>query len=165
MDDPLAKFDKDYLLTDEEKRELAANFKPVLTDAFGKDLLVGKFAAYKNARGIYFFVLSHAGKQYKIYIGKTSSLANRLLDYLREFEPYSPNDYKLRIFAAFLAELAPEATLDLYFAKKTSDDRALTDAENKAVKKYRPLLNNLRPSAEAREKLKDAFVSFYRSAL
>jgi hypothetical protein len=108
-------------------------------------------------------VLRHETKEYKLYIGQTNSLANRLLNYVSEFQAHSPNDYKLRIFAAFLAELAPQAVLDLYFAVK--DVGSLKKAEKDAIRKYDPLLNQLPPpNAEAKEKLKNAFEFYYRSA-
>ena len=87
------------------------------------------------------------------------------LNYVSEFQAHSPNDYdyKLRIFDAFLAELSPEAVLDLHFAVK--DVGSLRVAEKSAIQRYDPLLNRLpTPNAEAREKLKNAFEFYYRSA-
>ncbi len=66
-----------------------------------------------------------------------------------------------------MTELAPPGALDLYFAKKDAkDSKALSDAESGAIKRYGPLLNDLPgPSEEARNKLKEAFSLYYRSAL
>ncbi|WP_143104395.1 hypothetical protein [Nitrosospira multiformis] len=82
---------------------------------------------------------------------------------MSEFQAHSPNDYKLRVFATFLAELAPEAALDLYLS--VTNVNSLKDAERDAIKRYDPLLNKLPPpSAEAKDRLKSAFGLYYRSA-
>jgi hypothetical protein len=160
---PLARFDQ-FLFTDGDADVMRAEFKPVLTKAtFAKDEpLTRLLETHKKVAGIYFWVLRHGTNEYKLYIGQTNSLANRLLNYVGEFQAHSPNDYKLRIFAAFLAELAPDAELDLYFAQ--TELGKLREAEKDAIRKYDPLLNKLpSPSAEAKEKLKSAFEFYYRS--
>lgn len=144
---------------------MRSEFKPLLSKAtFTKDEPLARLLeTHKKVAGIYFWVLRHNSKEYKLYIGQTNSLANRLLNYVSAFQAHSPNDYKLRIFAAFLAELAPEAALDLYFAQ--TEVAKLRQAEKDAIRKYDPLLNKLPPpSAEAKEKLKSAFEFYYRSA-
>ncbi len=120
-------------------------------------------ADYKQVSGVYFWVMCHGEKVFRIYIGKTKSMSYRMQNYIGEFQPHSPNDYKLRIFHAFLAESIPGATLDLYFSPKNLND--LTKAENLALVTYDPLLNRRqRPSVNARAALRDAFSGYYRSA-
>jgi hypothetical protein len=119
-------------------------------------------ADYKKVPGIYFWVMRHGGRRFRIYIGKTNSMSNRIQNYVVDFQPHSPNDYKLRIFQEFLAGNVPGATLDLYFSPKSLTE--LTQAENHAVSTYEPLLNQRRrPSADARAALRDAFSRYYRS--
>ena len=161
---PLARFDG-FLLVGDEAGEMRSEFKPVLANATSTrdESLTRLLETHKKVPGIYLWVLRNETKEYKLYIGQTNSLANRLLNYVSEFQAHSPNDYKLRIFAAFLAELAPQAVLDLYFAVK--DVGSLKKAEKDAIRKYDPLLNQLPPpNAEAKEKLKNAFEFYYRSA-
>ena len=56
----------------------------------------------------------------------------------------------------------PEATLDLYFARR--DPLTLTQAENEAISKYGPFLNGLAaPTAEAKNELKKAFALYYQA--
>ena len=120
-------------------------------------------AEYKKVPGIYFWVMRYGDRLFRIYIGKTNSMAYRMQNYVGEFQPHSPNDYKIRIFRAFLAESIPDATLDLYFSTKNLQD--ITQAENLAVTTYDPLLNRRqRPSSSARIVLRDAFSGYYRSA-
>lgn len=120
-------------------------------------------AEYKQVPAIYFWVMRHGSQLFRIYIGKTNSMSYRVQNYVSEFQPHSPNDYKLRIFRAFLSEVAPGTTLDLYFSPKNLAD--LTQAENLAVTAFDPLLNRRqRPSVEARAVLRDAFSVYYRSA-
>lgn len=161
---PLARFDR-FLFAGGDADAMRSEFKAVLTNAaLARDeSLTRLLDTHKKVSGIYFWVLRHETSEYKLYIGQTNSLANRLLNYVSEFQAHSPNDYKLRIFAAFLAELAPEAALDLYFAVK--DVGSLRKAEKSAIRRYDPLLNQLPPpNADAREKLKNAFEFYYRSA-
>jgi len=160
---PLARFDR-FLFTKREGDAMRSEFTPVLTNAtLAKDEPLRRLLeTHKNVSGIYFWVLRHEAKEYKLYIGKTKSLAKRLVDYVSKFQPHSPNDYKLRIFTAFLAELASEAALDLYFAP--TDVGRLGEAETNFIKKYDPLLNpRLRPSAGAKKRLESAFEFYYRS--
>jgi hypothetical protein len=92
---------------------------------------------------------------------KKLPFARQLVNYVSEFQAHSTNDFKMRAFAAFLAELAPNAALDLYFSATES----YKEAEQHAIRKYDPLLNKLPPpSAEAREALKSAFEFYYRSS-
>jgi hypothetical protein len=120
-------------------------------------------AEYKQVSGIYFWVMRHRERLFRIYIGKTNSMSYRMQNYIAEFQPHSPNDYKLRIFRAFLMECVPNATLDLYFSPQSLDH--LTQAENRAIEIYNPLLNQRqRPSVNARNALRDAFSGYYRSA-
>lgn len=133
------------------------------TDLSKSGALADVIATHKKVPGIYFWVLRHQGAEFRIYVGKTNSLSYRLVNYVSEFQPHSPNDYKLRIFTAFTAEFAPDGAYDLYFKK--TDLAGLTQAENAAIAAYRPLLNQL-PSAspEAKARLKEAFGDYYRSS-
>lgn len=120
-------------------------------------------AEYKQVPGIYFWVMRRGERQYRIYIGRTNSMSYRMQNYVSEFQPHSPNDYKLRIFRTFLTESVPDAMLDLYFSPQNLAE--LTQAENLAVATYDPLLNRRQqPSAETRAILRDAFSVYYRSA-
>jgi hypothetical protein len=154
-----------FLLDISQATVMREEFQSILlgTD-LAKGLQVEEVALnYKGVHGIYFWILRHEDAEYKIYIGQTKSLSRRVLNYISEFQPHSPNDYKLRVFHAFLLELVPSATLDLYFAEK--DSAILTQAEADAIKKYDPLLNKLpRPTPEARGELKKAFSLYYRSS-
>ena len=125
---------------------------------------VGRIIAeYKQVPGIYFWVMRQGERLFRIYIGKTNSMSYRMQNYVGEFQPHSPNDFKMRIFRAFLEESVPDGTLDLYFSPKSLSD--LTPAENLAVVAYDPLLNRRqRPTADARAVLREAFSGYYRSA-
>jgi len=124
------------------------------------------FTHYKQVPGIYFWVMRYGNEDdlFRIYIGKTNSLSYRVQNYLSEFQPHSPNDFKLRIFQTFISEVAPTAALDLLFSRRSADQ--LTQSENEAIAFYdRPLLNRRQSaSASARGALQDAFAQYYRSA-
>lgn len=159
---PLSRFDQ-FLLSKSDADAMRSEFALVLTETtFTRDEPLRRLlTTYKKVSGIYFWIARHEGKEYKIYIGQTNSLANRLINYVSEFQAHSTNDFKMRAFAAFLAELAPNAALDLYFFATDS----YKEAEKHAIRKYDPLLNKLpSPSAESRERLKSAFESYYRSS-
>lgn len=160
---PLARFAA-FVLTRAEGEAVRAQFVQILSDsALSKtESVAHAIKSYKKAAGIYFWVLRHEQTEYKIYIGKTNSLSYRLLNYISEFQPHSPNDYKLRIFHAFIRELVPGAALDLYFAE--ADIAVVTQAETAAIGKYNPLLNKLpSPTSDALDGLKKAFALYYQS--
>lgn len=120
---------------------------------------------YKGASGIYFWVLrsNDADELFSIYIGKTRSLANRAQNYLSGFQPHSPNDFKLRIFQAFVSEAAPGAALDLLFSRRNVEQ--LTASENDAIRLFNPILNKLQPATpDAKLNLQNVFAEYYRSA-
>ncbi|SRR6266498_4905791 len=147
-----------------EAESLRAEYQLVLkgTDFTYSQQLKEVLSKYKGAQGIYFWVMTHESLAYKIYVGKTKSLADRVLNYISEFQPHSPNDYKLRIFQTFIVTLMPSATLDLYFASQ--DPPNLTHAENQAISKFGPFLNQLAaPTAEAKNELKKAFTLYYQA--
>ena len=160
----LARFDR-FLFAKGEVDAMRNVFTPVLTNATltRDEPLRRLLETHNKVSGIYFWILRHETKEYKIYIGQTNSLANRLVNYVSEFQAHSTNDYKLRVFSAFLGELAPKAALDLYFS--ATDVGSLNGAEKDAIRRYDPLLNQLPPpSADAKERLKNAFEFYYRSA-
>lgn len=115
----------------------------------------------KDQAAIYFWIMRLEEKEFKIYIGRTKCISSRIKNYISEFQPHSPNDYKLQIFHSFIAEVAPHAVLDLYFSERNKED--LKDAEKWAISEYDPLLNRrTTPSTDERLALRDAFSSFYR---
>jgi len=163
--DPLAQFEA-YCFTRDQVKALHSDFEPKLVGAtFARSAcLEDLLETHKRASGIYFWVLRHDEREYRIYVGKTKSLSNRLLNYMSGFQPHSPNDYKLRVFAGLLAELEPTATLNLYFSQK--DPKVdLTAADNDAIHLFDPLLNQLPPATvEAKRELQEAFEAYYRDA-
>lgn len=148
-----------------EARLLRSEFAFVLSTAdFGDtDQLRLRLSKYSKTSGIYFWVMKHESVEYKIYIGQTRSLSTRVLNYISPFQPHSPNDHKLQLFGSFINELLPSATFDLYFSRQ--DTVGLTKLESDANKKYKPLFYRLpTPSLEAKNELKKAFGSYYKTA-
>ena len=118
-----------------------------------------------NKPGIYLWVMTYGDSDdlFSIYIGKTKSLSTRVRNYRSEFQPHSPNDFKLRIFQSFLSEHVPDAALDLLFSPRGLDQ--LTTSENAAIHTYKPMLNiRQAATASARLGLQNAFEQYYRSA-
>jgi hypothetical protein len=155
-----------YLLRDEMGLQFDEEFELVLPAAsLTRDPAFEQARVkYQGVAGIYFWIMTSEAGRYRIYVGKTESLAQRLLNYVSGFQAHSPNDYKVQIFKQFMAELTPPGALDLYFAAK--DANVLRVAEKDAIRQYYPLLNNLpKPTEEERNRLKEAFSIYYRSAL
>jgi hypothetical protein len=118
--------------------------------------------SHNKVPAVYFWLINHNGAEYKLYVGQTNSLSTRLLNYVSEFQAHSPNDYKLKIFVLFLQDLAPDASLDLYYRETPLDQ--LTSAEVAAIDKYDPILNKLPPpSPEAKARIREAFTYYYSS--
>ena len=90
-------------------------------------------------------------------------MSYRIQNYVSEFQPHSPNDYKLQVFHSYMTEITPGSSLDLYFSRTKVTN--LTEIENTAITKYDPLLNRRKPASNnARMALRDAFSLYYRSS-
>ena len=160
-----AKSFSSFELTADQSNVLLTDFTRLIqdTDLTHCSRVADIITEYKKVSGIYFWVMRHDDHLFRIYIGKTKCIFNRMRNYFGEFQPHSPNDFKLRIFRTFLAEKIPDATLDLYFLQKTAFE--LTQAENQALATFNPLLNRRQHvTADARTALRDAFSTYYRSA-
>ena len=112
--------------------------------------------------GIYFWSMRDGDSVFRVYVGRTKHLCSRIKNYTDQFQPHSPNDYKLRIFQSFISGLAPHVEFDLLFSEKPLEQ--LTQAENRAIKALDPILNKRQhPSEAARRSLREAFAAYYRS--
>lgn len=129
-----------YKLTDEDAR-LLQNFGFLLiardVDLETIDLKLPAIAALKDQKTVYFWHMRYGGEEYKVYVGKTSSLPRRLREYRNKFQPGVPNDYKLRLFQAWAREKFPGSALDLYAAQR-DDNQAV---ETELWRKTKPLIN------------------------
>ncbi|WP_430389340.1 GIY-YIG nuclease family protein [Dyella sp. 20L07] len=118
--------------------------------------------SFRKLSGIYFWVMAYGGNMHRIYVGKTNSLGTRVKNYAGDFQPHSPNDFKIQVFQAFARECFGGSELDLYFAP--CDLGKLTERENEEIAYFDPLLNRrMKPSLDARNTLKNAFVDYYQS--
>lgn len=108
--------------------------------------------------------MSHAGKHYKVYLGRTKSVRKRVKDYGCAFQIHSPNDFKMRLFQTFASKQWPGATLDLFFAR--CGESQIKAKETKLIRKLVPLLNSLLPpSVNERETVSDAYLEYCGSVL
>jgi hypothetical protein len=113
--------------------------------------------------GIYLWTIRPGTAQddeHVVYVGRTNSLARRIAEYLRGFQPHSVNDFKLQIFQERLLESSRGSQLCLYFKPEPVEN--LPKAEKCAVDAFRPLLNErMKMSAEAQEDFRRAFKRYY----
>ena len=155
-----------YQLTPHDNTSISSDFKLVCRDANLMACDNGDINLALNIAvpGVYFLTVIIGKITYKIYIGKTNSLQRRVKEYLNEFQPHSPNDYKLRCFQQRIIALNPKAIFHIYFACADRED--CTRLETDAVDKYRPLLNERgRQSDESKETFRRAFEAFYWQGL
>ena len=155
-----------FRASERDLREINSTFelveKAVRLRLRGSPVVGSSFGDF--GEGLYLFTLDADGARFKIYLGRTNSLSRRMREYTCTFQPHSPNDFKLQALQKYLADLLPEATLDLHFQRLSACD--LKDAEAKAVKRYSPLMNRRsQASREATQTLQDAFSSYVRSTL
>ena len=121
-----------------------------------------------NEPGVYFFVLRFNGASYRIYIGKAKNLNSRIANYRSNFQPHSPNDFKIRAFVEFINNEGYEgAELDLYFKPVPVDE--LKQSEYDIIQRFNPILNipvvgRLHIPNEY-VFLKDAFIEFYKAGI
>lgn len=143
---------------------LQAQYRTVLSDPICAPAveLREACAAHRGRPAVYAWTLEHAGRRHRIYVGKTNSLGGRLRNYVAGFQPHSPNDFKLRVFHDFVAELLPAASFELHATNCDAPD--LTARENEAIAFFQPLLNRrMQATDDARHALESAFAAYYRS--
>lgn len=154
-----------FKLSPSEAETLKKDFVSVVlgTDLSRCERINHVVSDYRNVSGIYFWIMRLNGDEVKIYVGKTKSLSLRALNYTANFQPHSPNDFKLKVFRTFMTEKIPGSELDLHFCKTPIPD--LTRTENDFIKKYKPMLNErMAASPAARVALEGAFSELYRSS-
>jgi hypothetical protein len=119
---------------------------------------------HRHTSGIYYWTLLIDSAEYIIYIGKTKSISNRLNNYIRNFQPHSTNDYKLKVFLSYILSICPKATMNLYF--ENCDPDSLTKTENLRINAFNfPILNRPHVDTPARQMrlsdLQEAFTRYY----
>jgi hypothetical protein len=115
-------------------------------------------AAYAGKSGVYCFVMRQGPSCYMIYVGRTNSLLRRLKEYGNDFQPGTPNDYKLRHFQRWMREIFTEAELDLYFVE-VREPKAL---ETDILRKVQPFINERMHGDK--EALLESNWAFYRES-
>ena len=164
MNQRLSEFER-FRLAGADLALFRSDFEPVgeTADLSRSPAVATLIKSYGKVAGIYFWTAAVNDAEYKVYVGQSNSLGSRLANYTAPFQPHSPNDYKLLVFRAFLAEVAPEAVLRLYFKRVAAAD--LKTEEKQFIGVYRPLLNVPRPATlDAKRQLQAAFAAYYRSS-
>jgi hypothetical protein len=155
-----------YVFSETQRRGLEAVFGLALSDARlvgrSKDDILDIPGAFCRVPGVYFWVMGIGSCLYRIYVGKTKSLERRVADYMKDFQPHSPNDYKIRVFQQAAIEAEPSAHFMLYFARSSPSN--YSKLETQSVRAYCPLLNHRASVAQAaRDAFERAFVAFYHA--
>lgn len=165
---PIADFPglEPFSLSADQMADIQARFALVLSDArltiVSKQDISAAAASVQNGPGVYFWMMGAGGQNYRIYVGKTKSLARRVSDYMKDFQAHSPNDYKIRVFQQTILEKYPEAQFRLYFAAASLEK--YTQIENELILRLDPLLNRRASTgAGARESFRKAFEAYYRA--
>ena len=122
-----------------------------------------KLLAEVGVRGIYMWTVRpgpESEEEHVVYVGRTNSLARRVSEYLRGFQPHSVNDFKLKVFQNQLLKHHGSARLALYFKKAAVE--SLPQDEKKAISVFEPILNKrLKTTAEAQAEFRQAFENYY----
>lgn len=149
------RFQKDYVLINEgivPSSKSKAEIIRVLTDKTKEN----------NRNGIYFWLLESNNERYCIYIGRTNDLKRRIEEYCNDFQPHSPNDFKIQFMYDYMVTLfGDKVKLSLYFRSCGKDDNARLETEE--ISYYKPFINEQLPLDE---KLKgilfEAYKEYYR---
>lgn len=148
-----------YRLSAEDSTTLADTFQLLLTNV---DFEVPDRPKLQNlplTPGVYFWTLRCDSEIFKIYVGKAKNISKRTNDYHLEFQPHSPNDFKLRFFQQFVFQHFPRATFDLWFRHVPLD--CYTEDENKFIRMFSPLINERGSGTEEKAVLKAAFSAYF----
>ena len=132
-------------------------FRPIANDVDlnAVDLKLPSISALKDQKCVYFWRMRHAGQEYKVYVGKTTSLPRGLREYRNKFQPEVPNDFKLRHFQSWAQDKFPGSALDLY-ATQCADNQAV---ETEIWRKTKPLINER--SQTPSHNLKNSHAEYY----
>lgn len=115
--------------------------------------LAAKCPELNTDSGIYLWTFT-TDRPHRLYVGKAKSLRRRISDYLRDFQIMCPNDFKIKIFNAFLTqELGETPSYDVYF--KSCEPSELVSLEEKYIKKFNPILNLTKKEANDPELIKN----------
>jgi hypothetical protein len=154
-----------YRLEDEHSSEFRTQFELVRRGLVLSSLAADADAdpalsALTGVRGVYFVTMRLGGSEYKIYVGKTTSLPRRLADYRKAFQVHSPNDFKLRVLQDYMWQRFPQAAFDLYFARES--ELGYTSDETAALRRHSPLVNErATKSVDAIFVMQQAFEAHY----
>jgi hypothetical protein len=123
-----------------------------------------ELAAYAAKSGVYCLVMRQGPSCYMIYVGRTNSWLRRLKEYCNDFQPGTPNDYKVRHFQRWTREIFPEAELDLYFVEAREPKALETDILRKVklLRKVKPFINE--PTHGDKKALLESNWAFYRES-
>jgi len=154
-----------FILTPENERDLTSAFtKSVAVDVAIE--AVRRADGIPNAPGCYFWIADTIAGRIKVYIGETRSIRTRLLNYATDFQPRSPDDYKMRIFWDWMLERMPDASFHLYFVEIPGERVNRLKREADLNRKFVPLLYRL-PRSELAETtaFREAFRHYYTARL
>ena len=133
-------------------------------DITSRDATVNALRDYAKKSGVYFWVCEFDKYCVAAYVGRTNNLLRRITEYSSNYQPHSPNDFKLRIFWHY-CETRGANRLSLYFKPAEESDRTLAAQEKEEIRALNPFLNKRQvPTAEARDCLLKAFEDYYVSA-
>jgi len=151
---------EEFLLTREEKIAMQGPFSRCLESVDISCISKETILELDDFSGCYFWTMLADKKEYKIYIGRTRSIRNRVKDYSKGFQLHSPNDYKIQFFQEFINDNFCNVCLDLYFMKLPIKETS--EREAKLIRTYKPLINDrMQTSIEDKNAVKDAHRQYY----
>lgn len=109
--------------------------------------------------GLYFWIFVFEGIDYKLYVGSAGErksagknkkgISGRLYEYLSNFQPSLPNDYKIQFFNEYISKFVKEPSYKIYFSlfedhfqREKFDRSKLISWEDEVRKSINPIFSN-----------------------
>ena len=117
-----------------------------------------------NEPGLYAWTVNTGTHEVVLYIGRASSLRQRICNYTQPFQPHSPNDRKLYFAQRALTNRFPKAQFSLYW--QACSVELLNEREKREIHSLSPVLNVKSVySKEHTAKLEQAYSDLYEEVL
>ena len=116
---------------------------------------------------VYLWLLVAQDKKFVVYLGKAKNLRSRTKDYVRGFQPYAPNDFKVQLFDWYVSTKLrlTEHSYELLWHRYGEDE--LSSQETTWIRRLRPVLNEkaIRQQPDEQERIAGIYRKHYAKIL
>ena len=146
-----------YKCKGQERLTIDTNFSLVISVP---ELNRKTFIHIPEKSGVYLLTVVIDGIEYKVYVGESKNLNQRLNQYTMKFQPTSPSDYKLLFFQELLFEKFEGSDIEFKIYIRVTEYYKAEEME--FIKDYNPWINGCSLTDNLYDKIKLMYRSFYQ---